>query len=221
MKNIPADGIYYEDALIIVFQKLTPHWQALEERLNPSSQYYDAFPERDARDRAYEQAYRTYDKGMLLAHEWLQEKRSQGILLAMTRNPKTGEPDQLHRDRDIDRYAPESSGQPVYFVRKPFVMKDIAHPDAMKTFALQQTGQTRPAERKLEPKVWLAWALKEHPEQQNERSTPYIRHLHGLMQEADNVTYAWKYETFRIRYYEAVKAERQAVQKKRKSQRTV
>ena len=80
MKNIPADGIYYEDALIIVFQKLIPHWQALEERLIPSSPYYDAFPERDARDRAYEEAYRTYDKGMLLAHEWLQEKRSQGIL---------------------------------------------------------------------------------------------------------------------------------------------
>src|SRR5690348_15427453 len=90
MKNIPADGIYYEDALIIVFQKLTPHWKALEDRLNPSSPYYEAFPERDAKDRAYEDAYRTYDKGMLLAHEWLQKKRSQGILVAMARNPKTG-----------------------------------------------------------------------------------------------------------------------------------
>ena len=36
------------------------------------------------------------------------------------------------------------------------------------------------------------------------------------MKEADNVTKVWGYENFRRRYYEAVKAERQAVQKKRK-----
>jgi hypothetical protein len=82
--------------------------------------------------------------------------------------------------------------------------------------------QTRPAEpERLEQKAWLAWALKEFPKLRNERSTPYISRLHGLMEKADNVTAPWKYETFRIRYYDAVKAERQAVQKGRKSPRTV
>ena len=71
------------------------------------------------------------------------------------------------------------------------------------------------------PEDWLVWAIKKYPKQRNERPTSYIRRLHGLMEKADNVTYVWKYETFRIRYYEAVKAERQAVQKKRKSPRTV
>ena len=65
--------------------------------------------------------------------------------------------------------------------------------------------QTQPADRKLEPKVWLAWAREEYPQQRNERSTPYIRRLHGLMQKADNVTEVWAFETFRVRYYEAVK----------------
>jgi hypothetical protein len=69
--------------------------------------------------------------------------------------------------------------------------------------------QTMPAERELlEPKAWLAWALKEYPQQRKERPTPYTRRLHGLMQKADNVTEVWKFETFRVRYYEAVKAER-------------
>ena len=86
---------------------------------------------------------------------------------------------------------------------------------------VENPEQTRPAELELlEPKAWLAWALKKYPKQRNERPTPYISRLHGLMEKADNVTDPWKY-TFRIRYYDAVKAERQAVQKERKSPRTV
>ena len=72
-------------------------------------------------------------------------------------------------------------------------------------------------EPKKEPKAWLAWALKEYPQQRNERPTPYISRLHGLMQKADNVTGVWKPKTFRVRYYEAVKIDQQAVQKMRKS----
>ena len=34
----------------------------------------------------------------------------------------------------------------------------------------------------MAPPVWLAWARKEYPQQRNERPTPYIRRLHGLMQ---------------------------------------
>ena len=33
------------------------------------------------------------------------------------------------------------------------------------------------------------------------------------MEKADNVTEVWKYETFRVRCYEAVKADRQAYKK--------
>ena len=69
-------------------------------------------------------------------------------------------------------------------------------------------GQAKPAEReKMAPKVWLAWARKEYPQQRNERPTPYIRRLHGLMEKTDNVTEVWAFKTFRVRYYEAVKAD--------------
>jgi hypothetical protein len=82
--------------------------------------------------------------------------------------------------------------------------------------------QTRPVEpERLEQKAWLAWALKEFPKLRNERSTPYISRLHGLMQTADNVTEVWEFKTFRVRYYEAVKTDQQAVQKKGKSPRPV
>ena len=88
---------------------------------------------------------------------------------------------------------------------------------------VEELGQTKPAEPELllEKKAWLAWALKEYPKQQNELLTAYIRRLHGLMEKADNVTAPWKYKTFRIRYYDAVKAERQAVQRGHKSPPTV
>jgi hypothetical protein len=82
--------------------------------------------------------------------------------------------------------------------------------------------QPRPVEpERLEQKAWLAWALKEFPKLRKERSTPYISRLHGLMQTADNVTEVWEFKTFRVRYYEAVKTDQQAVQKKGKSPRPV
>ena len=82
--------------------------------------------------------------------------------------------------------------------------------------------QAKPAEReKMGPTKWLAWARKEYPQQRNERPTPYIRRLHGLMEKTDNVTEVWTFKTFRVRYYEAVKADQQTVQKARKSPRSV
>jgi hypothetical protein len=76
MKDIPKNGIYYDDAVIKVAEMITPDWQSLEERLHPASRYYDAFPERDDKDRENREAHRAYDKALRLAHEWLQEKKS-------------------------------------------------------------------------------------------------------------------------------------------------
>jgi hypothetical protein len=130
MKEIPATGIYYDDALIIVFQKITPDWQILAERLNPSSPYYDEFPDQDE-DRANREAHRAYDIAQRLAHEWLQERRSRGILVALVRDPDTGEILQLDRHKDIFQYWPKSGGQPVYFNRKSFdnLVREITPPD--------------------------------------------------------------------------------------------
>ena len=62
------------------------------------------------------------------------------------------------------------------------------------TRARGSAEQTKPEEReKMGPKVWLAWARKEHPRQRNEEPTDYIRRLHALMQEAD-VTEVWTFE---------------------------
>jgi hypothetical protein len=67
-------------------------------------------------------------------------------------------------------------------------------------------GKPRERER-LGPKEWLGWALKEYPPERNERPTDYIKRLHGYMQNADNVTEVWEFGSFRIRYYEALKAD--------------
>ena len=62
--------------------------------------------------------------------------------------------------------------------------------------------QTTPAERKLrEPKVWLAKARKDHPQEQNERPAAYARRLYTLMQTAD-VTRVWSAKTLRRRLYD-------------------
>jgi hypothetical protein len=97
MNDIPATGIYFHDAFIIVFQIITPDWQILEEQLNPASPYYDAFPERDAREGANREAWRAYDKAQRLANEWLRERISRGILVALRRDPDTGQILQLDR----------------------------------------------------------------------------------------------------------------------------
>ena len=87
---------------------------------------------------------------------------------------------------------------------------------------VETPGQAKAAEReKMGPKDWIAWARKEYPQQRNEQPTPYIRRLHGLMEKTDNVTEVWTFETFRVRYYEAVKADQQTVQKARKLPRSV
>ena len=231
MKDIPPDGIYYDDALVIVAQMLNPNtWQILEERLSPTSPYYDAFPDRDTKEAAAREIERAYHNALRFADEWLLERIGRGILVAQTRNPVTGEILKLHRHASMGDFFTRTTDHmdevrsmrpPIFFERENLdsAVKEIAPPT---TGHVENPEQTRPAEPELlEKKAWLAWALKEYPKQRNELLTPYISRLHGLMEKADNVTAPWKYKTFRIRYYEAVKTDPQAVQKKRKSPRTV
>jgi hypothetical protein len=228
MKDIPADGIYYDDALIIVAQMLNPDtWQILEKRLNRATPGL-AFQEPDAKAGAVQETERTYYDALRLADERLQEKISQGTLVALRLDPVTGKERRLHRHASmgdfITRITDHLAGtrQPYFFNRESFdnAVKEIAQPT---TGRVENPEQTRPTELELlEPKAWLDRARKENPKQRNERPTAYIRRLHGLMQKADNVTKPWKAEsTVRVRYYEALKTDQQTVQKKRKSPRTV
>jgi hypothetical protein len=75
---ISEDEISASNAFEIVYQRITREWQILEERVNPSSRYYDAFHDRDAQERAHREASRSYDQSRLRAREWLREKLSQG-----------------------------------------------------------------------------------------------------------------------------------------------
>ena len=81
---------------------------------------------------------------------------------------------------------------------------------------VETPGQAKAAEReKMGPKDWLAWARNEYRQQRNERPNAYISRLHDLMEKTGNVTVVWTFKTFRVRYYEAVKADQQTVQKAR------
>jgi hypothetical protein len=92
-------------------------------------------------------------------------------------------------------------------------------PEDQRKCVVEQAPTMTSTRELLEPKAWLAWACEKYPKRQNERATPYVRRLHGLMQTADNVTQVWTFETFRVRYYEAVKTDQPAVLKKRNSPR--
>ena len=148
----PEDTILFRDAFDVVYRALNPDWQNLEERLNPSSPYYDAFHERDEKDRAYGEADRTYDKAQRLANEWLRERISQGVLVALISDPDTGQVFQLNRHKwasigvfetgiASNTFGPHElqSGpntiikggrRPVFFDLKSFdnVVKEIAQP---------------------------------------------------------------------------------------------
>jgi hypothetical protein len=63
------------------------------------------------------------------------------------------------------------------------------------------TEPIKAAERKLEPKAWLAKVRKEHPPRPRERMSAYARRLHPLMQKA-NVTKVWTFGTLRSRLYD-------------------
>ena len=161
---IPVDAISSRDAFDIVYQAITPDWQILAERLNPSSLYYDAFHERHDKDSAYREADRTYHEAQWRANEWLLERIRQGTLTAWISDPDSKQVFQLDRHTGIasNLFEPrEFRSRPnkiikvprtVFFDRKSFdkVLTEIATPpnkggrppeydwDAMKAFALEQ-----------------------------------------------------------------------------------
>jgi hypothetical protein len=201
MKDIPADGIYYDEALVTVAQMLNPDtWQVLEERLNPASPYYGAFPEPDARDRAHREAERNYYNALRLADEWLQERIGRGILVAQKLDPVTGKKRRLHRHASmgdfITRITDHLAGvrQPIFFDRKSFdnAVKEIAQPT---TGRVENPEQTRPAEPKLlKPAAWFDDVRKDQPRLKNEPLVTYADRLHTLMQQAQQegrVTKVW------------------------------
>src|SRR5262249_28732082 len=70
-----------------------------EERVNPSAEYYDAFPERDAKVRAHREASRSYDLSRLRGMKWLREQLSQGTFMALFWDPEKKKNQQISRHR--------------------------------------------------------------------------------------------------------------------------
>jgi hypothetical protein len=117
---IPVGMISIRDAFDTVYQTITPDRHTLEERLNPSSQYYDAIkkksakkktkeaprkglrkglkkdPVKDPKEGARREASRSYGQAQLHAGEVLREKLSQGSLVVLFGKKK---PEQISRDR--------------------------------------------------------------------------------------------------------------------------
>ena len=135
---IPVGMISIRDARDKVCRTITPDWQTLEERLNPASPSYEVFQKQDAKC-AREEAWGNYDKAQRRAIKWLRDRISQGALVALVRDPKTGDILQLDRDKwasmsdfEIEVTIVMGARQPVFFDRKSFedeVMKGIAPPD--------------------------------------------------------------------------------------------
>ena len=141
MKNaddpIPVGMISLRDACDVVCRAITPDWKIFEERLNPASLSYQAFQKQDAKC-AREEAWHNYDKAQRHAIKWLRDRIGQGVLVALVRDPKTGDILQLDRDKwasmsdfEIEVTIVMGARQPVFFDRKNFddVMKNIAPPD--------------------------------------------------------------------------------------------
>jgi hypothetical protein len=121
---IPDGTISTREAFDIVYQTIPPDRQTLEERLNPSSKYYDAFkgakkrtnksakktgrkglkkglkkdPEKNPKEDARREAWRNLDQAELNASKRLRQKLSQGtIVVLFGKKRKTAE--KIGRDR--------------------------------------------------------------------------------------------------------------------------
>jgi hypothetical protein len=150
--KIPAGKISIREAFETVYRTITPDWQSLEERLNPASKHYDNLSEQDA-ECARREAWRNYDRAQRCANKLLRQWMSQGILIAWSRDPETGQDLQLDPDEWASMGAfetgitdnfvapgdPLQSGpntvekdeqQAVFFDRKEFenVLSEIAQP---------------------------------------------------------------------------------------------
>jgi hypothetical protein len=97
--------------------------------------------------------------------------------------------------------SPPLSGEPLIESGAVEVLPEPQEPERV-----EAPEPAKPAEQELRgPADWQAWALKKYARRRRERQEVYIRRLHGLMEEADNVTEVWTYENFRRRYFELVK----------------
>jgi hypothetical protein len=95
----PQRLIPVSDAFDQVYRAINPDFEILEERLNPAAKYYDAFQERDAKDRAHREALRSYDQAQRRAKEWLWDRMSHGILIALVWDLEKKEEYQIRRHR--------------------------------------------------------------------------------------------------------------------------
>ena len=198
---IPVDAISSRDAFDIVYQAITPDWQILAERLNPSSLYYDAFHERHDKDRAYREADRTYHEAQWRANEWLLERIRQGTLTAWISDPDSKQVFQLDRHTGIagNLFEPrEFRSRPnkiikvprtVFFDRKSFdkVLTEIATPPnkggrppeydwgAIKAFTLKQIaalGVPGKNNKRLPSKAQLIEIIQKEWSQQFDQDLP-------------------------------------------------
>jgi hypothetical protein len=150
---IPVGMISMRDAVGTVYRTITPDREILEERLNPSSPYYGAFPDREARDKAHREACRSYDQAQRRANERLREKIIQGSLIAQCRDPKTGDILKLDpewastADFETETALVRGERQRVFFDPKNLagVMKEIAPPDGD---SAAHPGESAPAASK-------------------------------------------------------------------------
>src|SRR5262249_34456316 len=124
---IPLGMISIRDAVEAVYRAITANWQALQERLNPASPYYDTLPRQDAKCER-EQTWRNYDNTQQRAIRRYLGQIRQGGLVALLRDPKTGDILQLDRDKwawlsdfEVEITTIVSGAQqPVFFDRKEF-----------------------------------------------------------------------------------------------------
>jgi hypothetical protein len=133
---IPVGMISIRDARETVFRRITPDWQILQERLNPSSSLYHGLSEQDAKC-SHEEAWRNHDKAQRRALKRLRDKISEGALVAQVRDPKTGDILKLDRDTwdsisdfEIEITVVMGARQSVFFDPKEFdnVLLEIAPP---------------------------------------------------------------------------------------------
>jgi hypothetical protein len=133
---IPVGMISIRDARETVYRRITPDWQILQERVNPSSSVHHGLSEQEAKCSRQE-AWRNYDKAQRRALKWLLDRISQEALVAQVRDPKTGDILRLDRntwnpisDFEIEITVVMGARQPVFFDRKEFdkVLSEIAQP---------------------------------------------------------------------------------------------
>ena len=148
---IPIGMISIRDARDTVCRTITPDWQILEDRLNPASPSHGALQKQDAKC-AREEAWGNYDKAQRRAIKWLRDRISQEALIALVRDPKTGDILKLDRDKwasmsdfEIEVTIVMGARQTVFFDRKNFddVMRNIAPPDGDKAAPAPTASKAR------------------------------------------------------------------------------